>query len=97
MNDLLVKFVLFTVVLLGLFNLANSYFNTFRAFLICSVLVICIALGYVGLQEGLTYNSNFKTLTLNGQMKVLPVGTNGGDFTYTKLVMDGNSNGTVSI
>jgi len=97
MNNLLLIFILFTVVLLGLFQVAKSYFNPFSAFLICSIVVVCIALGYVGLQEGLTYNSTFKALTMNGQMKVLPLGTNGGDFTYNNLKMDGNSNGTVTV
>jgi hypothetical protein len=95
MNELLLIFVLFTVVLLGLFQVAKSYCNSFIAFLICSVIVVCIALGFVGLREGITYNSNFSNIYLNGYMRTNPYSNNATEFTFSNLKLDGNSNGTI--
>ena len=96
MNDLMVLLVLFTVVLFGLFQLAISYFTKFNAFLICSVVVVLATLGFVGLREGIIYNSNFASLNLNGYMRANPYGNNNAtEFNFSNLRVDGNSNGTI--
>jgi len=95
MNDLLWLFGLFTVVLLGLFQLAKLFMNAFSAFLICSVIVLCITFGFIGVREGITYNSNFSNIYLNGYVRTNPYSSNATEFNFSNLKLDGNSNGTV--
>ena len=68
MKNIFVFLVLFTIMNGTLFMVLRSYISPAFALLISTAVVVAIALGMYGLQEGATFDQKFDNLRFDGTM-----------------------------
>ena len=99
MKGLVVVLMLFTVVFWSVFQIGKSYFSGFPAFLIASVVTVCVALGIIvpiGMKEGLNHDTTFANLMVDGQLRTTPTNSSLMDLTFTGWRLNGRTYGSVA-
>ena len=99
MKGLVVVLILFTVAFWSVFQISKSYFSGFLAFLVASVVTVCVALGMIapmGMKEGLTHDTTFANLMVDGQLRTTPTNSSLTDLTFTGWRLNGRTHGSIA-
>ena len=95
-----VLFVLFTIMYGSLFKLCCAFLPPVGAFLITSVLIVGVAIGfglYSSIKEGLNHRTRFTGMKQDGAVTIDIPSTTQSKFTFSNYILNGVADGAINM